>query len=320
MKFIAIVVGLFLSTVAQAWEPTKPIKVIIPSSPGSIHDTGFRSFQEDFESATGAKLVFEYRSGSAGIIATNHFMTLEPDDHTLIATTSISHVMGEVTNPELVTYDFLNDFEYITGVIASSIVIAVSTESEINTREEFFNWLKTTDTPITFSTTFPNQIVATNLILDALGVNKDKAIFVKYSKSVPAATDVASGKVDVWVGGVPPTVPLYQAGKLKYIAVLSKEELDILPGIPTIHEVIPNVIQVSTVGVLTHKGTTPEVLAWYRKHINNALQGEGAVNLRKNRFVILNQDALTEQGLRDAYSGNRKLLEPGYREIFPPKK
>lgn len=320
MKFISILLGLFLATTAQAWEPTQPIKVIIPSSPGSIHDTGFRSFQEDFEKSTGQKLVFEYRSGSAGIIATNHFMTLEPDDHTLIATTSISHVMGEVTNPNLVTYDFLKDFEYITGVIASSIVIAVNTDNEVNTRDEFFEWLKTTDKVINVSTTFPNQIVATNLILDALGIDRNKVNFIKYSKSVQAATDVASGKVDVWVGGVPPTVPLYQAGKLKYIAVLSKEELDILPGIPTINEVIPGVIQVSTVGVLTHKGTKPEVLDWYRKHINEALAGEGAVNLRKNRFVILNNDALTEEGLRKTYADNRKLLEPGYREIFPPKK
>lgn len=319
MKLITILFGLFLMTSAYAWEPTKPITVIIPSSPGSIHDTGFRSFQEDFEKTTGQKLVFDYRPGSAGIIATNHFLSLQPDDHTLIATTSISHVMGAITHPELITYDYLKDFEYITGVIAASIVIAVGEDSDLNTREDFFEHLKSTDKVVNIAVTFPNQIVATNLILDALDIDRNKVNFIKYSKSGPAATDVASGKVDVWVGGVPPTVPFFQSGKLKYLAVLSKDELDVLPGIPTINEVVPGIIQMSTVGVLTHRGTRSEVLEWYRANINKALEGEGAVDVRNARFVSLNKDALTEEGLRKTYADNRKLLEPGYREIFSSK-
>jgi len=103
MKHIIVALSLIIaSTVAHAWEPTGPITVTVPSSPTSLHATGFQSIEE----ALGVEVIYEFKPGAAGIIGTKHFLKSYPaDGHHVLLTTSISHVMGEVTNPELVDYD-----------------------------------------------------------------------------------------------------------------------------------------------------------------------------------------------------------------------
>lgn len=310
MTFVIVVLA---NTVAHAWEPTGPITVTVPSSPTSLHATGFMSIEE----ALGVEVIYEFKPGAAGIIGTKHFLKSYPaDGHHVLLTTSISHVMGEVTNPELVDYDWANDFEFTSGLITSSIVIAVKHDTPINSLAALVEWIRTSNKPLNITTTFPNQIVATNLILEAEGISKDKVNFVKYRKSAEAIKDVAAGEVDIWVGGMPPTVAFYNSGDIKYVAVMSNGRLPALPDTEAVNETYPGILQMSTVGALLAKGTDPEIVKWYEINLAKAVQSEKAKAEREKRMINIDKAALNSQGLKNAYIANRKLLEPGYREIF----
>lgn len=313
MKFIMSVVLAFMTTLtAHAWEPTGPITVVIPSSPNSLHAAGFKSI----ENALGVEIIYEFRQGSAGIIGTNHFMGYPADGLHVMTSTSISHVMGEVTNPDMVKYSWSEDFEFTSGMITSSIVIAVQKEETVNTLEELLAWIESSETPLNLTTTFPNQMVAINLMLDKAGIPREKVNFVKYRKSSEAVKDVAAGIVDVWVGGMPPTVAFYESGDIKYVAVMSRERLEFLPDVETVNETFPGIVQMSTVGVLLPKGTPQEIVDWYEKNISAAVLTPEAKAERDKRQVGIDESALNSEGLKAAYHANRKLLEPGYREIF----
>lgn len=314
LKYImTFVIAVLVNTTAYAWEPTGPITVTVPSSPTSLHATGFMSIEE----ALGVEVIYEFKPGAAGIIGTKHFLKSYPaDGHHVLLTTSISHVMGEVTNPELVDYDWANDFEFTSGLITSSIVIAVKHDTPINSLAALVEWIRTSNKPLNITTTFPNQIVATNLILEAEGISKDKVNFVKYRKSAEAIKDVAAGEVDIWVGGMPPTVAFYNSGDIKYIAVMSNGRLPALPNTEAVNETYPGILQMSTVGALLAKGTDPEIVKWYEINLAKAVQSEKAKAEREKRMINIDKAALNSQGLKNAYIANRKLLEPGYREIF----
>ena len=315
-KLLPFATVAMVSTAAMAWEPTGPITVTVPSSPTSLHATGFQSIED----ALGVEVIYEFKPGAAGIIGTKHFLQTHPvDGHHVLLTTSISHVMGEVTNPELVTYDWENDFEFTSGLITSSIVIAVKSDTPVDNLAALVEWIRSSDKPLNVTTTFPNQIVAMNLILEAEGISKDKVNFVKYKKSAEAVKDVAAGVVEIWVGGMPPTVAFYESKDIKYVAVMSSERLPRLPNTETVNETYPGILQMSTVGALLAKGTDPEIVKWYETNLAKAVQSEKALAERDKRMINIDKAALNAKGLKAAYKANRKLLEPGYKEIFGDK-
>lgn len=126
-KIISIIISTFLITSAYAFQPTDPVKVIIPFPPAGGVDTTFRKI-EKYAQQQGIKLVPEYQPGAEGVVGMNSAVSSPKDGNTLIITT-IDALLSK--NHPAKKFNSLTDFEYITG-IRSSIFFLVSNNSDKN--------------------------------------------------------------------------------------------------------------------------------------------------------------------------------------------
>lgn len=319
MKFLFILL-LSISGFSHAsdWKPSQTIKVIVPAPPGSLHDAGFKSIQSIIEKNTGVKFQIEYKPGASSIVATKYFLSLPADDHTLLIATSISHVMSVITHPKLIEWKPLEDFSFVSGMITGTLVIANSSRSNIDSPEKFIEHLKsaTPEKPIRIGVTFPNQEVAVGQMLDFLKLDSSIIKFVKYNDPTKTLIDVVRGDIDYWVGGISPTVALYKSKEINYIASLSNQPLDFLPGVPLIKDYIPGIVQLSTVGILMNKNSSPSAVNWFNKQIVDAVNSKEAVGIRQQGLVSIDENSLTTNGFKNVMKNSFDNLSPGYRKIY----
>jgi len=303
---------------ANDWSPSKPVKIIIPAPPGSLHDSGFKSIQPIIEKTTGAKFIIEYKPGAAGLIATKYFLDLPADDHTLLAATSISHVMSVITHPQVVSWNPLDDFQFVSGMLTGTLVIANRYNHSINTPEKFLQHLKSADikNPVSIGVTFPNQEVAIYHIIEFLGLDPKIVKFIKYNDPSKLLVDVVRGDVEYWIGAIPPTVSLYRSKEIQYIGSLSDRPLDFLPNVPLMKDHVPGLTQLSTVGILMHKGSNPAAVKWFNEQISKAVRSDETKKIRYQGLVSIDEESLTVDGFRNLMRKSFDNLSPGYRKIY----
>lgn len=303
---------------ADVWSPSKPVRIIIPAPPGSLHDSGFKSIQQIIEKTTGAEFIIEYKPGAAGVIATKYFLDLPVDDHTLLAATSISHVMSGITHPQVVSWNSFDDFQFVSGILTGTLVIANRHNHSINTPEKFLQHLKSADTknPVTIGVTFPNQEVAIYHIIEFLGLDSKIVKFIKYNDPSKLLVDVVRGDVEFWIGAIPPTVSLYRSKEIQYIGSLSDRPLDFLPDVPLMKDHVSGLTQLSTVGVLMHKGSNPAAVKWFNEQISTAVRSDEAKKIRHRGLVSIDEESLTTDGFRNVMRKSFDNLSPGYRKIY----
>ena len=144
-NFIKVIVFSLITSTAWAWEPTKPINVLIGFAPGSGNELSFRGVSSILEKAN-PKLAFiiENRPGASGVIAMNDFITRPADGyHIHIPSNQGVFVTAEFFQKNIVKYK-LDDFEYVVGIAKSPLVVIAHSSSDVNNPAEFVNKLKTT--------------------------------------------------------------------------------------------------------------------------------------------------------------------------------
>lgn len=231
LAFIAI--GL-LGAVAQAQDyPIKPIKMIVPYTPGGSIDNTCRLVTDQLQRQLGQPIVIENLPGASGFIGTQIAMKAKPDGYTLICNASSQVYLPLVVAKK--TYDAEKDFTPIGQIGYVPLVLVVSNGVPANNLAELAALAKANPGKYAWAT---SGLGTTSHLSEEL-FNRQLKMgmeIVTYKGAVPQLTDVIGGHVAAAVSPMPGVISFIKAGRLRAIGVTSKTHVASMPDVPTISE------------------------------------------------------------------------------------
>ncbi len=222
--------GLF----AQEAFPNRPIKIIAPYPPGGTTDLFARSIGDYLQKSLGQPVIIENRPGNSGMIGAGLVARAPGDGYTLLIGSQALYSV----NPflfEKVPYDPLKDFTPVSlvGFLPSFFVVPATLP--VNTLREFIKYTKDNPGKVSYGSAGSGtaQQVFFELFKIQAGVD---VLHVPYKGSVPAVTDLVAGRVQAMMDFGPSVLPFVRAGKLKALAVSTRERSRATPDVPTMEE------------------------------------------------------------------------------------
>ncbi|MFC4168113.1 tripartite tricarboxylate transporter substrate binding protein [Teichococcus aestuarii] len=242
---------------AQGGFPGRPVRFIVPYTPGGVSDITARLMAEPLAGKWGFPVPVENRPGADGIIGTEALARAAPDGHTL-ALVSVGHPVNAAFYR--LPYDTMADFSFVTLTTRTPLVLCAAPGFGPSTPEELVRHAK--DKPpgtVTFAGTGGVVRLAPVLFAQRAGV---EFTYVPYRGSTQAHPDLMSGRVDIMFDTVPAALGHIRAGKLKALATTGAERAPQLPDVPTIGEAAMPGFEASTWGmVIAPAKLPPAVLA-----------------------------------------------------------
>jgi tripartite-type tricarboxylate transporter receptor subunit TctC len=253
---------------AQAF-PSKPIRIIVPFSPGGFADVPGRVLAQKLAERLGQPVVVENKAGAGATIGAEFVAKSKPDGYTLLVVSS-THVIGPWLYKSL-TYDALKDFEPVAKFAEGPYVLVVHPGLGVNSVQELVAAAKAQPGRIDYvsSGNGSTQHLVTALFASMTGAPLSH---VPYKGSGQAMQDLSGGQVKVGFVGMPNALPHIKAGRLKPLAVSSTRRHPDLPDVPTVAEAgVPGFDATLWLGLLAPAGTPPEVVAKLQAELVRAL-------------------------------------------------
>jgi tripartite-type tricarboxylate transporter receptor subunit TctC len=218
---------------AQASWPVKPVRIVVPSTPGGTVDTLTRVLSFRFAESLGQQILVENRAGSAGIVGTEAVARAAPDGYTLLMAWG-SHVINPGLYPRL-PYDTLKDFAPIAQVAVQPLMIMVHPSLPVRTLQEFVAFARARPGRINYSSAGSGSGAHMAMELFA-GVAGIRLSHIPYKGVQPAMADAMAGHVEATSGTMISGLPHVRAGKLRGLGVTSARRSAGAPELPTIAE------------------------------------------------------------------------------------
>jgi tripartite-type tricarboxylate transporter receptor subunit TctC len=222
-------IGLCGQSSADSW-PTKPIRAIVPYSPGSATDIIPRTIFAKVQEQLGQPIIVENRAGAASTIGTAAVVKAEADGYTILVASSGYTIVPLIFSN--VRYDPLRDLAAVTPLGNMANVLVVSPDKGAGTVGEFVKIARTRHGSTSYVTIGAGS--AAHLNSERFRRAADfEAQPIAYKGSPEGLTDVMTGRVDFYFSPLLPALPLIRDGKLLALAVSSVDRSPDLPNVPT---------------------------------------------------------------------------------------
>lgn len=309
-KFLAATLVAVTATAAWAWQPTRPITVLIGFAPGSGNEMSFRAVAQEVERATGANFVVINQPGADAAISLNNLVAARPDGYTInIASQQGTWVMADVISKDMIRFT-PDSFEYTVNIAKSPLALIAPIDSPINTPQEFMRLIESGSQPVNIAVGASSHKLAYEYVMNNSRARRDQVQAVSYKGPAPAGADVAGRQVDFGIIPAAVAYGLVKAGKVKYIGIFGEQKLAKVPDVPLMNTVVPGANVYAGWGILLPKGTDPAVIKWYVEHFTRAIRSESAQKFFSENLMFVDDRELTPQGYR------RNMLE--LRRIWLP--
>ncbi|NYT25613.1 tripartite tricarboxylate transporter substrate binding protein [Alcaligenaceae bacterium] len=219
---------------AQASYPDKPIRMIVGFPPGTATDTVARLLAQQLTETRKWNVVVENRPGVSGSLGASEVARAEPDGYTLL----MSAAGPLATNPNLydsVTYQSARDFTPIAFAADISYVIVVDARSPVKSIDDLIALAKERSTDLNYGSVGigSTQHLIASTFLTRAGV---EMTHIPYKGSVDVLSGVVSGDLAFYVDTAVAAAPQVEAGRLRALAVTSKQRVGTMPDLATLHE------------------------------------------------------------------------------------
>jgi tripartite-type tricarboxylate transporter receptor subunit TctC len=254
---------------AQSW-PTRPIRLVVPLSPGGFADTPARLLAPKLSAALGRQVYIENRPGAGGTIGANEIAKSPPDGYNLLLSGT-----PLVISPWLyqnMQYDVLKDFNHFSLLASGPYILVVNQQLGVSTVRELIAAAKAAPGKIDYASSGNGsaQHLVSALFTSMAGIELNH---VPYKGSGPAMQDLVSGQVKVTFAGIPNALSHLKAGRLKPLAVSTAKRWPELPDVPTVAEAgVPGYEATLWLNVAAPAGTPPEIIKRLADEISKALQ------------------------------------------------
>ncbi len=245
---------------AGADYPTRPIRVVVPTGPGTSNDTLTRIVAQHLTAELGKQIIVDNRGGAGGLIGMEIVKNSVPDGYTLSAasTTAMSitpNLMGKVP------YDSINDFEFISLFAITPNILAVNAKTPPHNVQQWIEWVKQYGNALNMASTGPGSQthLTGTMLLDAVGLT---TTHVPYKQGASLAT--IAGESHWLIAPAASIMGYIRSGRLRGLGHTLSERTPLIPGIPPIRETIPGFEWSGWVGLIAPKGTPQPVLTKLR--------------------------------------------------------
>jgi tripartite-type tricarboxylate transporter receptor subunit TctC len=265
-----VLAGLGAQAFAQAPFPNKPIRLIVPFSPGGVTDTSGRLIADQLSKRLGQQIIVENKPGASGNIGSALVATAEPDGYTLV----LGFDGTMVINPhifESIPFDTIKDFAPIGKIGDTILVLVAYPKFEAQTLQEIIALSKQPGKTVTFGSSGVGspQHVAMELLNQRTGA---KLMHIPYKGGGQAMIDVQGGNIPLVYTAIAGAYPHIKNGRLNAVAVSSKVRAPSLPDVPTfIESGIPDFVVSGWVGVFAPAKTPRPVVEFLNRELNAVL-------------------------------------------------
>ena len=306
---VAACAALSWSTV-WAWQPTRPITVLIGFAPGSGNEMSFRAVAKEVERATGASFVVTNQPGADAAISLNNLVAARPDGYTInIASQQGTWVMADVISKDLIKFT-PDSFEYTVNIAKSPLALIAPVASTVNTPAEFVRLIETTNKQVNIAVGASSHKLAYEYVMSHTRAKKDMITAVNYKGPAPAGVDVAGGQVDFGIIPAAVAYNLVRSGKVKYIGIFGEQKLSRIPDVPLMQTVVPGANVYAGWGIVLPRGTPAEVTRWYTDNFVRAIRSQEAQRFFDDNLMFVEDRELTPQGYKRSMLELRRVWLP----------
>src|SRR5258706_1927291 len=215
---------------AQAF-PSKPVKIVVPTTPGGATDALSRSIGARLSEIWNQPVVVENKPGATQIIGGEYVAKAPPDGHTLIVSDAATFIMNPILHKTL-PYDGLRAFTPITLLVRFPWVVAIHPSIPANNFQEFVGYAKAHPGAIAYGSfgTGSSGHISVDYMKRLLDID---IVHVPYKGAGPAVTDLLAGQIQMMMVTPLLVCPHARAGKLKLIAAATPARISRLPDLPT---------------------------------------------------------------------------------------
>ena len=310
MKRVIATLLLCVSASAWAWQPSKPITVLIGFAPGSGNEMSFRAVAKEVEKYTGANFVVLNQPGADAALSLNNLVSAAPDGYTInIASQQGTWVMADVISKDIIKFT-PDSFEYAANIAKSPLALIAPIDSSINTPREFVKLIETTQTPINIAVGASSHKLAYEYVMNNTRANRKMIAAVNYKGPAPAGADVAGRHVDFGIIPAAVAYNLVQAGKVKYIGLFGETKLNKIPHVELMQTVVPGANVYAGWGIILPKSTPPEIVKWYNENFVKAIRSESAQKFFADNLMFVEERELSPEGYKRSMLDLRRVWLP----------
>ncbi|MBB5215135.1 Bug family tripartite tricarboxylate transporter substrate binding protein [Parapusillimonas granuli] len=274
MKFLAAAGLCLAATVAHAADaaakyPEKMIRIVVPYAPGGFNDTLGRLFARKLQEAWGQPVVVENKGGAGTIVGTEMVARATPDGYTLLIN-GFPLILNQYLHEKL-PYDTAKDFVPVIAGAQSRNLLVVRADSPIKTVADLVARAKAEPGKFNYASAGngSSNHVTMEYFKNETGAQLTQ---IPYKGSAPMITDLLGGQVDVMFDNVPHVLPHVQAGKMRALAITSKERSKLAPDVPTVAEQgYPDFEVAVPYGLFAPAGTPKEIVAKINAELQKAI-------------------------------------------------
>lgn len=285
MKLRFWVTSLFFAACSGAWAqsayPSKPVRIVVPFTPGGSTDILARAIGNELAKSLGQSFVIENVPGAGGSIGADKVAKSAADGYTLL----MGHIGTLAVNPSLypnLPYNPIKDFAPVAWVARVPNVLVVNKGVPAQNLKELIALAKSRPGYLNYSTGGNGSAahLATEYFKMQTGTSM---VHIPYRGAAPAVSDVIAGQVQLVFTGAPALMGHIRSGQLRALAVSSPKRMDVLPDVPTVAEAagLKGFEADQWYGLVAPAGTPREVVLKLNQQVNAAL-GSEALKTRLN--------------------------------------
>lgn len=250
--------------------PSKPLRLVVPFTPGGTTDILARLVAQKAGEVLGQSIVVDNRPGAGGNIGAEAVARSAPDGYTLLMGTLGTQVTNQFIYARM-PYDSAKDFTPVTLVANSPNVLLINSTLKAQTIGELIALAKREPGKINYASTSTGG--SPHLSGELLNMMAGTSMqHVPYKGAAPAMTDLLAGQVNLMFDNLPSALAQIQAGKVKALAVTGVRRASVLPSVPTVRESgLPGYEVNSWFGLLVPAGTPPERVRQLQQAVDKVL-------------------------------------------------
>ncbi len=250
--------------------PSKPIRMIVPFTPGGSTDVIARVIAQKIGETMGVQVIIDNRPGAGGNIGVELAAKSPPDGYTLV----MGHIGTMAVNPSLykrLPYDPLRDFAPVALVALVPNLLAVHPALPVKNVKELIALARANPGKLNYGSSGAGGTPYLACEYFKLAAKLD-ITHVPYKGAAPMAADLAGGQVEMTITGIPSLLPFVKANRVRVLAVTTAQRIAFMPEVPTVAEAaLPGFEAISWYGVLAPAATPKEIVARINREIGKAV-------------------------------------------------
>jgi tripartite-type tricarboxylate transporter receptor subunit TctC len=255
---------------AQTGYPSKPVRMVVPSSAGGGTDIVARIMAPELSKRLGQQVVIDNRPGAGTMIGIEVAAKSPPDGYTLLMGLSTLAINSALYKK--VPYDPQRDFAPITQAVSSASIIVVHPSVPVKTLKELIAFARARPGQINYASagtgTYPHMTMELFLSMAKL-----KMVHIPYKGTGPAMIDMVAGQVATMAATILTGMPQIRAGRLRPLAITSAARSPIVPDLPTVAEAgLPGYESVQWYGMLAPARTPRDIITRLHGEATRVLQ------------------------------------------------